>query len=160
VPQLCPSLHCTFPPSVCVLLLLKQLTQSQHTHIHIHTHSLSLSLPFLSPSCSGRVTNNRSPLYLLLHRTISDRRALVLSAILPSHSPNSHVDHSSIVHPPTPKQALQLFPPSQPPLTLFRVHPTDPYSPSPPCLGLYTATCHQHLVRDLRCKQQVQWLPQ
>jgi len=83
--------------------------RSQHTHTHTHTLSLSLSLHFLSPFCSGRATNNRGPLYLSLHRMISDRCALVLSAISPSHSPNSCVDHSSIVQIGCPSEAVSLF---------------------------------------------------
>ena len=52
MPQPCPSLRCTFPPSVRVLLSLKRLTRSQHTH----TLSLSLSLfPFLSFPFSAAV---------------------------------------------------------------------------------------------------------
>jgi len=104
-----PVLRCTSPPSVCILLSLKRLTRSQHTHIHTHTLSLSLSLPFLSPFCSGRATNNRSPLYLSLHHMISDRCALVLTTFLPSYSPNSHVDHSSIVQIGCPSEAVSLF---------------------------------------------------
>ena len=132
MPQLCPSLHCTFPPSVRVLLSLKRLTQSQHTYIHTHSLSLSLSLPFLSPSCSGRATNNCSPLYLLLHHTISDQCALVLSAISPSHS-QTHMwtIRPSYIHQPL-NRHFSFFPPPNPPLHYFECAPLTPIPPPLP----------------------------
>jgi len=97
VPQLCPSFALRFPP-LCSCFAIVEAAHAEPAHTHTHTHTLSLSFPsFPFPFCSGRATNNRGPLYLSLHRTILDRRALVLSAISPSHSPNSRVDHSSIV---------------------------------------------------------------
>ena len=94
VPQFCVALS----PLLFACFAIVEAAHAEPAHTHTHSLSLSLSLPFLSPFCSGRATNNRSPLYLSLHHTISDRRALVLTAISPSYSPNLRVDHSSIVH--------------------------------------------------------------
>jgi len=109
VPPLC--LCVAFSP-LCIRsrLVLPSVQVAHAEPAHTHTHTLSLSLsPLSSPFCSGRATNNRSPLYLSLHHMILDRRALVLSAISPSHSPNSHVDHSSIIQIGCPSEAVSLF---------------------------------------------------
>ena len=96
MPQPCASFALCFPP-FCLHFAIVEAAHAEPAHTHTHSLSLSLSLPFLSPFCSSRATNNRGPLYLLLHHTISDQCALVLTAFSPSYSPNSHVDHSSIV---------------------------------------------------------------
>ena len=110
VPQPCPSFALRFPP-FCLHFAIIEAAHAEpaHTHTHTHTLSLSLSLPFLSPFCSSRATNNHGPLYLSLHCTISDRCALVLSAISPSHSLNSCMDHLSIVQIGCPSEAVSLF---------------------------------------------------